>query len=425
MYEFKDGLDHAQYLDSKDPLGAFRKRFYLREDTVYLCGNSLGLASKDAENSLFNVLDEWKYEGVQLWSQNNNKFLKYSAYLAKLMAPLVGADAKEIALSGSTTVSIHQCISTFYKPREDRYKILVDDVNFSSDRYAVDSQVRLKGYDPAEAVKVVKCRGRFMSEDDVISAMTPEVALVLLPVVYYRSAQILDVKRVTDAAKSRGIFIGWDMCHAAGVIDFDLRYLDVDFAVWCTYKYLNGGPGAPSALYINKKHFHLTPGMCGWFGNRVETQFKLNQEFDHKKDANGWQIGTPHLLSMGPLEGSLKMFLEAGMTNVRLKSLKITAYLMYLSDLRLSYYGFDIGNPREDDRRGGHVCLRHREAYRISIALKNMGVVQDFRPPNVIRITPAALYTSYEEVYRVVEMILLIVKNETYKSISTRRSVVV
>ncbi|XP_034833649.1 kynureninase-like [Maniola hyperantus] len=423
--QFKDGPDFPTFLDNNDPLGQFRRRFYIKKGTIYMCGNSLGLASKDAEDAILKAMDRWKEEGVKIWNVEDSKYYLYSAELAKLMADLVGVDPDEIAVTDSTTVNIHQAVSTFYKPTKDRYKILVDNINFPTDKYAIDSQVRLKGYDTKDAVKIVNCNDKFMDEDDIIDAMTSDVALVLLPTVYYRSAQILDMEKVTKAAKSKGIIIGWDLSHAIGSIEIDLKSLDIDFAVWCTYKYLNGGPGATSGLYINRKHFGNLPGLAGWFGNKPETQFQLRQDFDHQKNASGWQIGTPHVFSMAGLEGSLKMFNEAGMANLRKKSLHITAYLMFLIEIKLAKYGFTIGNPREDEKRGGHVCLEHDEGYRISISLKARGVVPDFRDPNVLRLTPTALYTSYEDVYKMVEILLDIVKNETYKKISLKRNLVV
>ncbi|XP_038221326.1 kynureninase-like [Zerene cesonia] len=425
MYEFKDGLEFSKFLDNNDPLGYLRQRFYIRKNTIYMCGNSLGLLSKDAEDTTVDVIEKWKNEGVQIWNADDNKYYLYSSRIAKLMAPLVGADDDEIAIVGSTTVNIHQVISTFYKPTKDRYKILLDDINFPTDRYAIESQVILKGYSPEDAVKTVKSVNNFLDEDDVIEAMTDDVAVVFLPTVYYRTAQIIHMKKITDAAKERGIIVGWDLCHAVGALEVDLKSIDADFAVWCTYKYLNGGPGSCAALYINRKHFQLLPGLAGWFGNKAETQFLLRQKFDHRKDGSGWQIGTPHILSMAALEGSLKMFIDIGMETIRHKSLKLTGYLMYLIDTKLIQHGFSVGNLREDSRRGGHVCLKHEDGYRISLALKGRGVVPDFRDPNVIRLAPVALYTSYGEVYSVVDILLDIMKTESYKKFSCKRNVVV
>lgn len=423
--KFEEGPDYPTLMDNNDPLGHFRQRFFLKKGVIYMCGNSLGLASKDAEQQVLYTLEKWKEEGVKIWDVDNSKYLLYSNHLAELMAPIVNVDKEEIAVTECTTTNIHQTISTFYKPTKDRYKILVDDINFPTDRYAIDSQIRLKGLDPKAAVKVVKSKGKFLDEDDVVEAMSDDVAIVFLPTVYYRTAQVVDMKKISDAAKERGIIIGWDLCHAIGALEINLKELDIDFAVWCTYKYLNGGPGSAAAIYINRKHFSKLPGLAGWYGNKPQTQFLLRQEFEHEESASGWQIGSPPVLSMAPLEGSLKMFTEAGMGNIRKKSLHITAYLMFLIEKELIHYGFEIGNIREDSKRGGHVCMEHDEGYRISLALKSKGVVPDFRDPNVIRLTPAALYTSYVEVYNVVSILLDIMKNEIFKEFSKKRGLVV
>jgi kynureninase len=419
------GSEYAEKMDNNDKLGHFKNRFYLNKGEIYLCGNSMGLASKDAEEGIIMMIEKWKKEGVKLWVVDNGKCYLYSSHIAALMAPLIGADKEEIAVGTNTTTNIHQGISTLYKPTKDKYKILVDDINFPTDRYAVDGQVRLKGYDPKDAVKIVKSDNeKFLDEDKIIEAMTPEVALVLLSTVYYKTSQLLDMKKITDAAKKRDIIIGWDLSHAVGAVEIDLKSLDADFAVWCSYKYLNGGPGCPAMMYCNRKHFDKTPGLPGWYGNKRDTQFLLLQDFEHQQDASGWQTGSPSILSMSGLEGSLKIFLEAGMSNVRKKSLHLTGYMMYLIEEKLSKYGFKIGNYKEDSKRGGHVCLEHDEGYRISIDLKKRGVVPDFRDPNMIRLTPTGLYNSYKEVYDAVEILLDIVETESYKKIDPKRQLV-
>lgn len=423
---FESGAEFPKTLDLKDPLRHFRRRFYVQSETIYMCGNSLGLQSKDAEEAVCNMMLQWRRDAVKMWNTDNYKYKSYSHHLAAKMAPLVGADPDEIVLLGSTTTNIHQAISTFYKPTAARHRILVDDLNFPTDRYAVDSQVRLRGYEPKHAVKVVESRdGKYLNEEHVIEAMTEDVALVLLPTVLYRSAQVIDMRKITRAARERGITIGWDLSHAVGAIPLDLNSLDADFAVWCTYKYLNGGPGSTAGLYINRRHFNEPPGLAGWFGNDAATQFLLRQEFDHQRDASGWQIGTPSLLSMAALEGALAVINEAGIHEMRAKSLQLTDYLMFLLEERLAQYEFAIGNPREDNKRGGHVSLEHPEAYRISITLKECGVVVDYRDPNVLRLAPMALYTSHEDVYRMVDIMVQIMSTEQYKRVSTKRNYVV
>ncbi|MBO0469191.1 kynureninase [Enterococcus sp. DIV0242_7C1] len=419
---FQADRAYAQWLDDNDPLKEIRGRFYVQEDEIYMDGNSLGLASKDAEEALLKMLETWKKEGIKLW----DGLFHYAGKLGELSAPLINAYPDEIVITGSTTINIHQCISTLYKPTKDRYKILVDDLNFPTDRYAIDSQVRLRGYTPDEAVKVVKSSdGRLIDEEAVITAMTDDVAIILLPTVLYRSSQVLDMRKVTKAAHDRGILIGWDLCHAIGAIPMDFKEVQPDFAVWCTYKYLSAGPGSIAGLYMNRKHFKETPGLAGWWGNKDETQFELKHQFEHQQDASGWQIGSPSFLAMAPLEGTLNIFNEVGIEKIREKSLLITAYLMYLIDEKLERYGFNVGNPREDNRRGGHVCLEHQEAYRICKALKQAGIVPDFREPNVIRLAPIALYNTYQEVYTLVETLEKIAVEKTYEQFSNERTLVV
>lgn len=420
--KFQTDRAYAKEMDKLDPLRKVRDRFYVQPDEIYMDGNSLGLASKDAEETLVRMMETWKKEGIKLW----DALFHYAGKLGEMSAPLINANPDEVVITGSTTINIHQCISTLYKPTKERYKILVDDLNFPTDRYAVDSQVRLRGYDPKDAVKVVKSSdGRLIDEAAVIDAMTEDVAMILLPTVLYRSSQIVDMKRVTDAAHERGILIGWDLCHAIGAIPMDFQDIQPDFAVWCTYKYLSAGPGSIAGLYMNRKHFKETPGLAGWWGNKDDTQFELKHEFEHQHDASGWQIGSPSFLAMAPLEGTLTIFNEIGMSKIREKSLNITAYLMYLIDEKLSQYGYTVGNPREDSKRGGHVCLEHDEAYRICKALKEANIIPDFREPNVIRLAPIALYNTYEEVYTLVETLENIIVNKKYEKFSNERTLVV
>ncbi|TCJ06421.1 kynureninase [Cytobacillus praedii] len=426
MQAFESSLHFAKQKDTKDPLRNFRERFINNQGQIYMDGNSLGLCSKDAKEALYHVIEMWEKHGIDIWSIEDSKYFLYQKVLGEKLAKLIHANNDEVTVMTNTTINIHQGISTFYRPTKERYKILVDDLNFPTDRYAVDSQVKLKGYTVEEAVKVISSQdGRFISEDLIIEGMTDDVALVLLPSVLYRSAQLLDMKRITEEAHKRGIIIGWDLCHSIGVVPHDFQDINPDFAVWCNYKYLSAGPGAIAGFYINKKHFEKEPGLAGWHGNKKETQFKLLNKFDHELSAHGWQTGTQPLFSMAPLEGVLNIFNEAGIKNIRLKSLDITAYLMYLADERLTNYGYAIGNPREDEKRGGHVCLEHEEAYRICQALKDHQVIPDYRESNVIRLAPVALYISYEEVYRLVEILEDIVKNKEYEKYSNKRTLVV
>lgn len=425
-YKFESGLSFAKELDAKDPLRAMRERFYLREGQIYMDGNSLGVCSKDGEAAILEVLEVWKKDGINIWSVSDGKYFLYPSLLGARLAKLINAEPQEVTVTNSTTINIHQSLSTFYKPTGERYKILVDDLNFPTDRYAVDSQVVLQGYEPSDAVKVVRSPdGRLIDEDAVIAAMTDDVAVVLLPSLLYRSAQLLDMERVTAEAHRRGIYIGWDLCHSIGAVPHDFKKIAPDFAVWCNYKYLAAGPGAAAGLYINKRHFDRQPGMAGWFGNVKKTQFQLKHQYEHANNADGWLTGSSPLLSMAALEGVMDIYEEAGMDEIREKSLRLTAYMMYLIDTRLNQHGCEVGTPREDHRRGGHVALEHPEAYRICQALKANDVIPDFREPNVARLAPVALYVGYEEIYRLIEIIDKIITTKEYENYSNERALVV
>lgn len=422
---FKPTEDFAKQLDQNDELSRYKDEFYLNEGQIYMDGNSLGLLSKRAEKSLLDVLDAWKIHGIDGWTKGEHPWFYLSEHLGERVAQLVGAKAKEVVVTGSTTTNLHQLVSTFYQPEGNRTKILADELNFPSDIYALKSQLKLHGLDPNEHLIRVKSRdGRTLNEEDLIEAMTDEVALVILPTVLYRSGQLLNIERITNAAHERGIKIGWDACHSIGAIPHDFHDLGVDFAYWCHYKYVNSGPGGVAGLFVHEKHFGTEPGLAGWFGSDKTKQFDMEHDFTPSESAGAFQIGTPHLLSVAPLIGSLELFEEAGINAIRQKSLRATEYLMYLVNEFLSDFNFTVGNPTDDARRGGHVCLEHAEAASICKALKANGVVPDFRAPNVIRLAPVAFYVSYQDVYKTVKIIKDIMENEIYKQYKNERDVI-
>lgn len=425
LYSFHSTLEYAKQLDKEDALSSFREEFYLKSDSIYMDGNSLGLLSKRAERTLLESLDDWKEHGIDGWTQGKHPWFSLSEKLGEMSATLVGASPEEVIVTGSTTVNLHQLVSTFYQPKGARTKILADELTFPSDIYALQSQLRTHGYDPETHLIRVKSRdGRFLEEDDIIEAMTDDIALVILPTVLYRSGQILDMKRLTAEAHRRGILIGFDGCHSIGAIPHSFSEWGVDFAYWCNYKHLNGGPGCVGGLYVNRKHFGTKPGLAGWFGSRKDKQFDMEHTLTPAESAGAYQIGTPHVLSLAPLIGSLEIFKEAGIENIREKSLEINQYLMNLIEYELQDYGFIIGNPREDIRRGGHVSLEHEEAARICKALKENGVIPDFRAPNIIRLAAVALYTSYTEIWEVVQILKKIMSEKQYEKFENKREVV-
>jgi kynureninase len=265
-----------------------------------------------------------------------------------------------------------------------------------------------------------------VDEEKTVDLMDEETALVFLPSVLYRSGQLLNMEYLSRQAHDRGVPIGFDCSHSVGVVPHHFDKWKLDFALWCSYKYLNGGPGGSAFLYINKQHFNLEPALAGWFGYVKEKQFDLSIEFQHSKSAGGWQISSPAILSSAPIEGSLDLILAAGIEEIRVKSLKMTSYLIYLVDKMLSDppYNFVIGTPREAERRGGHVAIEHDDAMRISEALRARGVITDFRPPNVIRIAPIPLYNSFLEIWKIVQYLKVIIDKKEYAKLSKARKAI-
>jgi kynureninase len=427
MSETQDSytLEYAQQLDKQDSLASYREEFYIKEGGIYFDGNSLGLLSKRAEKSLLDLLDSWKEYGIDGWTEGDNPWYYLSESLGNQMAPLVGADANEVIVSGSTTVNLHQLVATFYKPDGKRTKILADELNFPSDIYALKSQLQLKGYDPSTHLVQVKSNdGHTLKEEDIVEAMTGDIALIVLPSVLYRSGQVLDMEMLTKEAHKRNILIGFDLCHSIGSIPHELSAWDVDFAFWCNYKHLNGGPGGTGGLYVNKRHFGTTPGIAGWFSSRKDKQFDMEHDLTAAEDVGAYQIGTPNIFSMAPIIGAISMFNEVGIEKIRAKSLKLTNYLMELLKHELAGHGFKTRNPMEEKRRGGHIYLEHPEAARVCKALKAEGVIPDFRSPNGIRLAPVALYNTFEDVWKMVQILKDIMEEEKYKKFENKRGVV-
>ncbi|GAA0328210.1 kynureninase [Bacillus carboniphilus] len=419
------GLEYAKQLDQKDPLASYKAEFYLPSDGIYLDGNSLGLLSKRAEQALLQSLEDWKKNGIDGWTEGAEPWFYFSEKLGKMSAPLIGAKEGEVVVTGSISVNLHQMLSTFYKPDGKRTKILADELAFPTDIYAVKSQLALKGMDTQENLKLIKSKdGHTLDEDDIITEMTSDVALILLPSVLYRSGQLLDMKKLTAAAHERGIIIGFDLAHSMGAVPHELHDWGVDFAVWCNYKYLNNGPGGVGGLFVHQKHFGKAPGLAGWFGSDKNKQFDMEHQFSPSEHAGAYQIGTPHVLSAAPLLGSLSLFEEVGIKAIREKSLALTQFLMELLEQEKLHEVFTMINPKENERRGGHVALQHEEAARICKALKENKIIPDFRSPNIIRLAPIAFYTSYEDVWKFVQTLKKIMDEKTYEKFENTRNVV-
>ncbi len=427
-YDFEPGEDFAKELDRQDPLASYRQRFYVPKGIIYADGNSLGLMSKEAEESLARVVAEWRMHGIDGWLEGEIPWFYYAEKLGEMCAPLVGARPEEVVATGTTTVNIHALTSTFYRPEGSRTKILADELNFPTDLYALQGLLKLKGFDPEEHLVLVPSKdGRTLDEDDIISLMTDDIALVHLPSAQYRSGQLLDMERITGEAHDRGIPIGWDCAHSVGTVPHRFDDWGVDYAMWCSYKYMNGGPGSVAFLYLNRRHFEAEPMLPGWFGYNKKKQFDLLIDFEHQRSAGGWQISSPCILSAAPVEGALRITLDAGIENIREKSKRLTSYFVYLVDEILSDppYNFKIGGPRDPEKRSGHVALEHEtDAWPISQALKRRGVIIDYRPPNIIRVAPAALYVGYHDVWRIVRHLKEIIDNGEHRDVPGERKAV-
>ena len=409
--------------DEMDSLARFKKEFYQTENQIYMDGNSLGLMSKRAEAKLLEVAESWKVHGIDGWTEGNEPWFTMAENLSVRIAPLVGAKPHEVMVTGSITSNIHQMLSTVFQPSNDRFAIVVDELNFPSDIYAVESHLRLRGLDPETCMKKVRSRDGYTLElQDIIDELTDDVAVIMLPSVLYRSGQLLPIREITEAAHEKGILVGFDLAHSIGALPHELHDCGVDFAVWCHYKYMNSGPGGTGGMYIHERHHQLLPGNAGWFGSDKAKQFDMNHSFSKAEGAGAYQIGTPNIFSMAPLLGSIEIFEEAGIGAVREKSLKLTAQLRDLIAQQVPALR-DV-TPLDDNARGGHIALAHEEAARICKALKEAGVVPDFRAPNIIRLAPIALYTSYSDVEKVAERLKNIMDNEVYKNFSNDRNVV-
>jgi kynureninase len=406
-------------LDAADPLARFRAEFFLPPGQIYLDGNSLGLLSRRAEATLLRAIDEWKKLGIGGWTDAAPPWLSTAETIAEKIAPLLGAAPDEICVTGQTTANLHQLLATLFDPHceacgtgitaataatnraphQHRTVILGDALNFASDGYALASHLRLRGLDPATYLRRVPSRdGRTLRLDDLLEAFTDDVQLAVLPGVVFTSGQLLDVATLTRKARERGILIGWDLSHSIGAVPHALDRDGVDFAFWCNYKWLNAGPGAVGGLYLNRRHFDRAPGLAGWWGVRTDRRFAMAAEHEPAPGAAALNIGTPHLLSLAPLLGSLELITEAGgIGALREKSLALTDLLAALIDDELKPLGFEIVTPRGHLARGGHLAVAHPAAWRICQALKAVGVVPDFRGPDLIRLAPSPLYTRFAE----------------------------
>jgi kynureninase len=405
----------ALRLDSEDSLRRSREKFYLPlgkgdRPLIYFAGNSLGLMPRAARAIVEEELDNWARLGVDAHHATDTPWYTYHEALREPTARLVGAKPMEVICMNSLTVNLHLMMATFYRPSRSRFKILMEEPAFPSDTYAIKTQIVHHGLDPNDALVLARPRkGEFTIETedivDLIEKHAHQLAVVMIAGVNFFTGQLFDIERIAAAARKHGIVVGFDLAHAIGNVPLALHDWNADFAVWCSYKYLNAGPGAVAGAFVHERHATNTklPRLAGWFGNDPNTRFRLHlePEFIPVASADGWQISNPPILSMAPLRAALAIIDDAGgMGPLRAKSVRLTGYLEFL----LTETGstkFTVITPRNPDERGCQLSIRaHEHPKELLKELEAAGVKCDFREPNVIRVAPAPLYNTFHEVWR-------------------------
>ena len=405
----------ALQLDAEDPLRAFRHKFHLplgKDDKplIYFAGNSLGLMPKSARAIVEEELDNWAQLGVDAHHATGTPWYTYHQALREPTARLLGAKPLEVICMNSLTVNLHLMMATFYRPTKSRFKILMEEPAFPSDTYAIKTQIAHRGLDPKETLVLARPRKNEFTiriEDiiDRIEKEADQLALVMLAGVNFFTGQLFDIEKITAAARKRDIVVGFDLAHAIGNVPLSLHDWNVDFAVWCSYKYLNAGPGAVAGAFVHERHAtnRKLPRLAGWFGNDPNTRFRLHlePEFIPVASADGWQISNPPIFAMAPLRASLAIFDDAGgMEALRAKSIRLTGYLEFLLTENGSKK-FTVITPRNPGERGCQLSiLAHEHPKELLKELEASGVKCDFREPNVIRVAPTPLYNTFHEVWR-------------------------
>ena len=414
---FEAGINFARSLDRQDPLAPFRDRFHIPKsedgaDGVYLCGNSLGLQPTNAADYVLAELEKWQRLGVKGHFDGAFPWMPYHEFLAPTMAELVGGETGEVVVMNSLTVNLHLMMVSFYQPIATRHKILIEEQAFPSDRYAVQSQIKFHGFDPEQSMCLLSPRDgeATIRHDDLcelIEREGDEIALILLPGVQYYTGQVFDMAAIARLGHEKGCMVGFDLAHAVGNISLRLHDWGADFAVWCTYKYLNAGPGAVGGCFVHARHGEAAdlPRLSGWWGHDKTNRFEMIHPFQASSGAEGWQLSNPPILSLAAIRASLDIFNDAGfMQPLRHKSENLTGYLDWLLRHELGP-AVDIITPAVPKDRGSQLSLRVRGGKALFEKLDEAGIVADWREPDVIRIAPVPLYNSFEDCFRFVHVL--------------------
>lgn len=414
---YRTDKSFAVEMDSKDPISKYRERFYIPkqkngEDCIYFCGHSLGLQPKSVRSYIEQVLKDWGTLGVEGWFHAKNPWMIYDQFLIEQTAKLIGAKPIEVVVMNSLTVNLHLMMVPFYKPTPSRNKILIEYHAFSSDQYAVKSQIQFHGFDPKMSLIEIHPREGedTIRTEDIESLIEKEgdsIALIMLGGVNYYTGQAFDMERITGIGHSKGCLVGFDLAHAAGNILLKLHDWDIDFAVWCSYKYLNSGPGSIAGCFIHEKHSNNSelPRFVGWWGHNKETRFLMGPNFEPIEGAEGWQLSTPPILQMAALRASMEIFDEVGMERLKAKSDLLTGYLEFLID-EIKSESISIITPRDIKRRGCQLSIRIQGNGKVlHNKLTSQGVICDWREPDVIRVAPVSLYNTFMDVYKFSEIL--------------------
>ena len=418
--ELKNTIDYALFLDQQDPLRSFRDKFYIPlvngKEAIYFTGNSLGLQPKTAQDYVLNELEDWANYGVEGHHFARNPWLEYHEMFPAILSKITGAKEEELVVMNQLTVNLHLLMTSFYRPTKERFRIICEAKAFPSDQYAITSQVKLHGFDPDDTIIEVAPRSEEYSirTEDMLSTIEKykdSIALVLFGGVNYYNGQVFNMPAITNAAHATGAFCGFDLAHAAGNIELQLHNWNVDFACWCSYKYMNSGPGGVSGVFIHEKHFTQTdiPRLAGWWGHDKESRFKMDKEFNPIPTAEGWQLSNAPVISMAVHKASLDIFEEAGMERLIQKSKALSKYLFFILD-EINKSGaedfIEIITPRNEDEHGCQISmLMLKDGKKIFEELKKQSVIADWREPNVIRIAPVPLYNSFEDIFRFGEIL--------------------
>lgn len=412
---FENSREFAAEADLSDPLRSFRERFFIPkhtagEDVIYLTGNSLGLQPKTVREYIGQELDDWERLGVEGHLHARHPWLPYHEFVTEQMAKVVGAKPIETVVMNSLTVNLHLLMVSFYRPSGTRRKIVIEKGAFPSDQYAVESQIKFHGFDPQDALIELAPRDgeSILRTEDILESIEREgenIALIILGGVNYYTGQAFDMRAITEAGHKVGAMVGFDLAHAAGNLELHLHDWGVDFAAWCSYKYLNSGPGGIAGCFVHERYsenFDL-PRFAGWWGHDKQTRFLMGPEFMPMAGAEGWQLSNPPIFQLAAMRASLELFDEAGMEALREKSVKLTGYLEYqldeIHDERVS-----VITPRDREQRGCQLSIRVANSdKRLFDALMAAGVIADWREPDVIRVAPVPLYNSFMDVFGFVE----------------------